>query len=336
MPYQETQPNEVTIAQSIDAFIEMIKGSRAKQTAAQYKSALKHLAGLLAETLDMDPNTDHPAEISLDALALYIDWLNNERSASTVHVYLTAVQNYFAYLVDEDLASFDLGQVQRRIKTRRKTSGRRLPSYPEDEIREVINYALCLDTLPVENKTERLVYFRNRSFIIALADTGLRVHEACLLTRGHLDFNTGQAMLIGKGDKEAIIRFSKRAIRCIKDYLNARQPLDGQTGKPLASLPLFSRHDLATRKRKVAQISTTTGRAIVHWVVKAALGSEAVGTITPHSFRHFFVTHALRSTGNIRIAQELARHASISSTQIYSHLANEEVDKAYEELFDMD
>jgi site-specific recombinase XerD len=64
------------------------------------------------------------------------------------------------------------------------------------------------------------------------------------------------------------------------------------------------------------------------------LGNEMVGKITPHSFRHYFVTSVLRGTGNLRYAQELARHKNIEVTQRYTHLANDELDKAYYEVFE--
>ena len=56
--------------------------------------------------------------------------------------------------------------------------------------------------------------------------------------------------------------------------------------------------------------------------------------VTPHSFRHYFVTSVLQTTGNLRIAQELARHKNIQVTQRYTHLSNEELDKAYYEAFE--
>jgi integrase/recombinase XerC len=66
------------------------------------------------------------------------------------------------------------------------------------------------------------------------------------------------------------------------------------------------------------------------------LGAEAVGTITPHSFRHYFVTKVLRGSGNLKLAQELARHASIVVTQRYAHLSDNELDKGYYEIFEKD
>ena len=84
-------------------------------------------------------------------------------------------------------------------------------------------------------------------------------------------------------------------------------------------------------------ITTTTGRTIVNERVTQSLGAEAVGTITPHSFRHYFVTVVLRgSGGNLKLAQELARHQSIAVTQRYAHLSDDELDRAYHEVFDSD
>ena len=68
--------------------------------------------------------------------------------------------------------------------------------------------------------------------------------------------------------------------------------------------------------------------------VREALGEEAVGTITPHSFRHYFVTTILGSTGNLKLAQVLARHTNIAVTQRYSHLSDNELDQEYQQIFD--
>ena len=63
------------------------------------------------------------------------------------------------------------------------------------------------------------------------------------------------------------------------------------------------------------------------------IGPDAVGTITPHSFRHYFVTTVLQASGNLKLAQELARHRNIAVTQRYAHLSNDELDKGYHGIF---
>jgi integrase len=166
-----------------------------------------------------------------------------------------------------------------------------------------------------------------------LADTGFRVHEACNLRRGDIDWNEGRAIIIGKGNKQAVVRFTSHSLQVIKEYLSQRAALDGNSGKQLSSLPLFARHDKGAGK-KIKPMTPTTGRNIVNERVGQFLGKEMVGKITPHSFRHYFVTSVLRGTGNLTVAQKLARHENIQVTQKYTHLTDDELDKAYYEVFE--
>ena len=187
----------------------------------------------------------------------------------------------------------------------------------------IIHFGLISE--PSENDSERLRLLRDRAFLLTLADTGLRVHEACALRRGDIDWDEGRAIIIGKGNQQALVRFSSRSIGSIQDYIKTRSELDGRTGRALSSLPVFARHDKGAGK-KVKPITTTTGRNIVAQRVRECLGEDAAGTITPHSFRHYFVTTVLLgSGGNLKMAQELARHKNISVTQRYAHLADHEL-----------
>jgi len=220
------------------------------------------------------------------------------------------------------------------IKRRSRRVGQRLPQFPKADIKQVLSYAQSLSQSPSENKRQRLQLLRDRAFILTLADTGLRVHEACNLRRGDVDWQEGKAVIIGKGNQEAIVRFSSRAMSALRDYLNTRAEIDGAYGRALTSLPIFARHDLGAGKR-VEPVSTTTGRNIVNQRVREALGEGAAGTITPHSFRHYFVTEVLQgSGGNIKLAQKLARHKNIQVTQRYAHLSDDELDKGYYEIFE--
>ena len=176
---------------------------------------------------------------------------------------------------------------------------------------------------------------RDRAFLLTLADTGLRVHEACRLRRGDLDWNEGRAVITGKGNRAGVVRFSSRAMAAMKDYLAVRAPLDGKTGRPLSSLPIFARHDRGAGAVLKA-MTPTTGRNIVSERVVEILGEEARGQITPHSFRHYFVTTVLRGSGNLKLAQALARHQNIQVTQRYAHLSDDELDRGYHEVFEPD
>jgi integrase len=236
-------------------------------------------------------------------------------------------------LAADNLASPNLPRIRLLIRQRSRRPGLRLPQFPADQIEKVIEYAINLVKSGGDSENDRLIALRDRAFILTLVDTGLRVHEACNLRRGDIDWNEGRALIIGKGDRQAVVRFSSRSMKSLKDYLNARASLDGASGRPLPSLPIFARHDKGAGK-KVKRITTVTGRNIVAQRVKETLGDEAVGQITPHSFRHYFVTTVLRSSGNLKLAQELARHRNIAVTQRYAHLSDDELDKGYWEVFE--
>ena len=218
------------------------------------------------------------------------------------------------------------------IGQRTRKPGVRLPQFPQEDIEKVISYALELPSKFCENEVDTLINLRDCAFLVTLADTGLRIHEACNLRRGDIDWFNKKAMIIGKGNKQAIIRFSERSINSMRNYLYARGSLDGSSARQLAVLPVFARHDKGAGKN-IFPITTKTGRIIVSQRVEECLGKNAVGTITPHSFRHYFVTCVLQKTGNLKIAQEFARHTNIAVTQRYTHLANDELDSVYQKIF---
>ena len=254
-------------------------------------------------------------------------------SPTTEQLYVVAVKGFFEYLSAENLSAINLTKIKLLIRQRTRRPGKRLPQFPASAISRLIESYENKNLSSIQDNIQLLRELRDRAFLITLADTGLRVHEACNLKRGDLDWNEGRAIIIGKGNKQAVVRFSRKSHKAIRDYLEARSALDGNSHKPLAALPLFARHDKGAGQ-KIKPITPTTGRNIVTERVREFLGEEAVGTITPHSFRHFFVTKILISTGNLKLAQSLARHENIAVTQRYAHLSDDELDKGYWNVFE--
>jgi site-specific recombinase XerD len=335
-------PETVTITQAIKRYLDNISLARSKNTADTYGFAMRAFVNLLADH-KIDAEQVLVTELSEDAVGWFATALK-ELAPATEQLYLQAATGFYRFLAAERLHSPNLPRIALLVKMRSRKSGQRLPQFPREDIEKVLEYVLKSEVgsqksedggspTPPDDENERLRWFRDRAFLVTLADTGLRVHEACNLRRGDMDWNEGRALIIGKGDKQAVIRFSTRSMAALKDYLAARAALDGASGKPLASLPLFARHDKGAGK-KVKPMTTATGRNIVDDRVREALGAESEGKITPHSFRHYFVTTVLRGSGNLKLAQELARHANISVTQRYAHISDDELDKGYYDIFE--
>jgi site-specific recombinase XerD len=316
---------------AVEAFLASVALARSANTSRAYRNGLR--AFLEALRLDgVDPDVVPPARAEEDWILPFTDSLKRS-SPATERLYLTAVTAWYEFLAAERLASVNLPRVRLLIRQRARRPGIRLPQFPRTAIDIVIEHAINLASRPAKSVSAGLRALRDRAFLVTLADTGLRVHEACRLRRGDVDWAEGRATLIGKGDREAVVRFSRRSLHALQDYLKARAALDGASRKPLASLPLFARHDRGAG-RKVLPMTTATGRAIVHERSREALGDEG-SAITPHSFRHYFVTVVLRgSGGNLKLAQELARHRSIAVTQRYAHLSDDELDRGYYEIFE--
>jgi site-specific recombinase XerD len=320
----------MTISQAIDAYLVNIKLTRSAHTTKTYHNALNHFEEILSRH-KVSPTENLIGGLKEDTIGWYAGALK-EYSAATEQLYLVAVKGFFEFLAAENLAEINLPRLRLLIRQRSRRPGIRLPQFPRDNIDILIEYTINIANYPAEDETDRLRNLRDRAFLLTLADTGLRVHEACGLRRGEVDWNEGIATIIGKGNREAVVRFSNRALSALRDYINARAKLDGASGRPLTTLPLFARHDNGAGK-KIKPITTATGRNIVALIVEQALGPEAVGSITPHSLRHYFVTTILRASGNLKLAQELARHQNITVTQRYAHLSDDELDKGYHEIF---
>jgi len=330
-------PAQVTVSDAMNKYLDMVKLSRSRHTMLAYKNALQIFREVLKEKW-LAPESTPIEKLTEDLISPMAGYLKTY-APTTEQLYLQAVKGFYEFVDSERMADINQSRVRVLIRQRSRRPGIRFPQFPMDEIERLIAQVENVDSLIIPSagaeapESVNLRAYRDRAFLLTLADTGFRVHEACKLTRGDIDWNEQRAIIIGKGDKQAVVRFTSRAIQAIRDYLAHRATLDGNSGRQLTSLPLFARHDKGAGK-KVKPMTPTTGRNIVKERVQQFLGNEMAGTITPHSFRHYFVTTVLRGSGNLKLAQKLARHKNIQVTQRYTHLSDDELDKAYYEIFE--
>ena len=333
----DTSNTPLTISNVMNKYLRMVERARSKHTMLAYKSALQIFREVLNKK-SLNPDITPIEKLTEDLFSKLVDHLNIY-APTTEQLYLQAVKGFYLYLDSEKLIDVSQSRLTVLIRQRSRRPGIRLPQFPADDIETLLDRVQNVENLLLPTNSEedatniKLRAYRDRAFLLTLADTGFRVHEVCNLRRGDIDWNDQRAIIIGKGDKQAVVRFTSRSLLTIKDYLSCRAALDGKSGKQLSSLPLFARHDKGAGK-KVKSMTPTTGRNIVKERVAQFLGKEMVGQITPHSFRHYFVTSVLRGSGNLRYAQELARHKNIQVTQRYTHLSNDELDKAYYDIFE--
>lgn len=333
----------LNVARAVAQYMVRIRRRRARATYEVYRQALKLFLILLQTELNLDPWSTLIRDLDPDWVEQYVAFLQEYKSVETEHVYSRAVVGFYKEAANREWANVNVAALQDTLRDARRRKGRRLPRFPQEELEMLLAYVRSAPLPPVAEtgvSRDRLRVLRDRAFLLLLADTGLRVSEACNLRRGDVDLAEGQMRVMGKGSQEALVRISTRVIRALRHYLAERASLDGGQGtRALAELAIFSRHDKRASTR-ILPISRWTGANIVNEWARRSLPSEAKAnlkaqglSITPHSFRHYFVTTVLRGTGNLRLAQRFARHASPTTTTRYLHLSDEELDVAYHEIF---
>ena len=183
---------------------------------------------------------------------------------------------------------------------------------------------LLPETLTVD-EVERLLEaapdVRGRALLELLYAAGLRVSEALGLDVEELSLDGGFVRVIGKGDRERVVPVGDVALDWLTRWLAEGRPALVAIGHvaPERGGPLF----IGDRGRRLA-------RQQAFGIVKAAARAAGLGDrVSPHTLRHSFATHLLEGGADLRIVQELLGHASISTTQLYTHLTGERVREVY-------
>lgn len=166
---------------------------------------------------------------------------------------------------------------------------------------------------------------RDRAILELLYATGLRVGELVSLNCQEIDASDGWVVVLGKGRKERAVPVGSEALRALGEYLRqgrphlvVRGPIDVQ-GLPTAKQPLFL-NKLGTR------LSDRSVRRLLDGYIQEM---ATLQQISPHTIRHSFATHLLNRGADLRAVQEMLGHASLSTTQIYTHVTRERLRKEY-------
>jgi integrase/recombinase XerD len=221
-----------------------------------------------------------------------------------------SIRGFYRFAYGDDLIGTDLAA---RIDLPRQV--RRLP-----ETLDVAETERLLEAAGGEPPDDP-VRLRDRALLELLYAAGLRISEALGLDRDDLSLDGGFVRVIGKGDRERLVPVGEVALDWLGRYLEAVRPawLALHHVEPLRGGPLF----LSAHGRRLGR-----GQA---WAIvrRAASAAGLPDRVTPHTLRHSFATHLLEGGADLRVVQELLGHASISTTQLYTHLTGERIRDVY-------
>ncbi|MCH8043994.1 MAG: site-specific tyrosine recombinase XerD [Planctomycetes bacterium] len=273
-----------------DSFIEYVRNEchLAENTVAAYRRDLRRfyewLAGRTAGSLSIADLSDYAA------------WLNDLKLApATVARHLVTLKVFFRYLQLEGVLRDNLAELLGSPKL-----WERVPS--------VLSPQMIDKLLAAPHKSEPL-WRRDRALLELLYATGARASEASAMTMQDLHLKEKFCLCRGKGDKQRLVPLGRRAIDAVTSYLkHERELLAAKRSSPPAWLLLSSRGGPLRRER------------IWELLKKFAARAGAPEAMSPHWLRHSFATHMLSGGADLRQVQEMLGHASIATTQVYTHV----------------
>jgi integrase/recombinase XerC len=287
----------------IRAFIAFLRTEQraSPETLRNYASDLRQLHKfLLVRRLASSPVD--PGSLSPDAVRAYLQWLDHKggKPASLARK-LAAVRSFYRYLV------------RRRLVSHNPVDGMRTPKQPKSLPRVLTkDDADALMTFPAGGTSGSL---RDRALLETLYSTGARVSELVALNIGDVHEAEGLVRLQGKGRKERIVPIGEVALDAIRRY-RMSLPLRSSGVPPQA---LFCNH----------RGGRLTSRSVARIVTRYS-SQLAGGAVSPHTLRHSFATHLLDEGADLRSIQEMLGHASLSTTQRYTHVATDQLLAVYD------
>ena len=294
---------------SVERFLESLRARNASDlTIVAYSSDIDQFLEFLARTKRIER---FPAALTRTDVRAYLSELAQRGLArSTVARKLASLRSLYKFLVRR-------GEVSRSPMAgiRSPRPDRTLPEFLSvDEVERVINATASAEIGSRERRTQAArLSVRDRAIIETLYGGGLRVSELVGLDDEDVDLSEAVALVRGKGRKERLAPLGRTAGRAVEEYIVSRRRKPGERA-------LF-----------VSRLGTRiTARSVARMIERVTARSEVAKHVSPHAFRHSFATHILDRGADLRSVQELLGHASISTTQIYTHVTAERLRRSYE------
>jgi len=286
-----------------DAVEELVRHTRAERgrrprTVDAYRRDALHAARALSAV-----GFDGPATIGRDELRGYLADLSDAGAArATIARRTSTLRTWFALLERRGVVRDDPAALLATPK-----QGRQLP-----RVLRIDQVTTLLDGIDTTTPNG----LRDRALLELLYASGARIEEACTLTSDRLDLAQSQVRLEGKGGKDRIVPIGGAAVRALQDYLEHARPVL-LAGDARRSERSGGTDAVVLRGERGGPLGTRDARTIVGRLGVAA----GVGHVTPHTLRHSFATHLLEGGADLRVVQELLGHASLATTQRYTHLS---------------
>ena len=280
-------------------FCEIAK-NRSEKTLRNYRHYLKRFLKFFGENRS-------PAEINQNEIQNFRIFLNRfspRLSIKTQNYHLVAIRSFLKFLHRNDVESLAAEKVDLP-----KLPDRTVEFLTADEIKRFFEFF----------ETDTILGARNFAICETLFSTGLRVSELCALDRQKINLKTREFSVVGKGGKSRIVFLTEKAAAAIEKYLCFRND----------DFPaVFIGHS----KKSAGKIKRISPVTVAEMVKKAAQKAGIVKKVSPHTLRHSFATTLLQNGADIRAVQMMLGHSTIATTQIYTHITDQNLKEIHEKF----
>lgn len=241
---------------------------------------------------------------------LYLNRLEDPKRGplkkNTQNYHLIALRSFLKYLTRNDVETM----APEKIELAKQ--GSREPSFLDaTDLERLLNAPTASEAAPV-------IKSRDRAILELFFSTGMRVSELANLKKDQIRLDRDEFSVRGKGDKVRVVFLSHQARHYLKEYLDRRED---------ETPYLFVRHDRA--KNGAADVTPITSRSIERLVRHYASAAGIPKKVSPHTLRHSFATDLLMNGADIRSVQAMLGHSSITTTQIYTHVTNQQLKEVH-------
>ncbi|MCX5912572.1 MAG: tyrosine recombinase XerC [Deltaproteobacteria bacterium] len=294
----------------IDKFRDHLRVERnaSAHTLRSYSADLEQFHGFLKEKKLAQGDGGEVAVEKIDHLAIraFLSSLYRDHKKSSLGRKLASLRSFLKYLVQEGYLRRNPAEI---VATPRQEKP--LPNFiPVDE-------AFALMETPDPSRTWGA---RDKAILETLYSTGMRVGELVGLSEGDLDSSLGIVRVFGKGGKERIVPIGEKALEALRVYLEKRDRAVRKAEEKGRKAPIFVN----------ARGGRLTSRSVARILQKHLVRGGIWRKISPHALRHSFATHLLDAGADLRAIQELLGHASLSTTQRYTHVSVDKLMEVYD------
>jgi len=301
----------VSLYDYIETFISYLKDQKgySPHTIRSYHIDLKQFSEFLGSGNKSSRKGETGLEIeAIEATAIraYLGCLYGRLTRTTIARKLSAVRSFLLFLEKRGLIQSNPAADIATPKLEKY-----IPVYlPVDDVFRLLE----------RPDREKPLGLRDLAILEVLYSCGIRVSELEALNISGIDYEERLVRVIGKGNKERIVPIGRTALKAVRNYLDAVQYLRKKVGDVSRDGPLF----INSRGGRLSVRSI--GRIIKRYAIESGLTSE----ISPHPMRHTFATHLLDGGADLRSVQELLGHASLSTTQKYTHVSLDRLMEVYD------